>query len=126
MKKVLLSLAAVSAIAAASPAAAQVWGYGPNNISREINERQALVSQRIDQAIHRGLVSRQEAYSLTTELRNFQRVERQYRYGGLSRSEVANLDWRLNKLEHKLRTSVRDRDGRAYGYGYGNSYGYRR
>lgn len=122
MKKVLLSLAAVSAIAtAASPAAADVrigYGHGyDRGIGREINDREAFVSQRIEQAIRRGLVSRQDAWSLTTELRNFKAVERQYRYGGLSRAEVANLDYRLSKLEFKLRSSMQD--GRAYGYGYG-------
>ena len=51
MKKVLLSLAAVTAIAAAAPAAAQpygnAWGYHAHNqqaISRQIDQRQALLS----------------------------------------------------------------------------------
>lgn len=123
MKKVLLSLAAVSAIAAAAvPAAAAAdtrYGYGYQyNPGRQINERQAVVTQRINSAISRGHVTRWEAQSLVSELRNFERTERQYRYGGLAPSERATLDRKLEHLENSLMNAVRDAP-RTYGYGYG-------
>jgi hypothetical protein len=130
MKKVLLSLAAVTAIAAAAtPAAAdhndrydRGYGYGYQvNAIRQINERQALIAQRIDRAIHRGEINRWEARSLIEELRVFERVEHQYRRGGLSRSEFAVLDRRLDHLQNGLRRALNGRS-RDYGYGYGQRW----
>ena len=124
MKKVLLSLAAVTAIAAAAPAAAQpygnAWGYHAHNqqaISRQIDPRPALLTQRVDRVIERGRVSRWEARSLVNQVREFRQVERDYRRGGLTIYEAQRLDARLDRLEHDIR-QMRG-EGNRYSLGYG-------
>ena len=131
MKKVLLSLAAVTAIAAATPAAAdhrdsrydRGYGYGYQvNVARQIDERQALVTQRLDRAIQSRQIDWREARALTSELREFRRVERDYRRNGLARSEVATLIRRLDHLEGGLYRAMGDNRNDRYGYGYGNRW----
>ena len=121
MKKVLLSLAAVTAIAAASPAAAdndhrRDRDRGDRRVS--INERQHDLAQRIDRAFRRGELTRTEAGRLVTQLRRVEALEHQYRRGGLAAWERHELDRRLDAVQSQLRIERRDND-RQYGYGYG-------
>ena len=119
MKKVLLSLAAVSAIAAAAtPAAAAHNDRNVVSAHRLINQREAQLAQRIDRAIHRGQISRFEARALVNELRRIEVLEHRYGRNGLSRAEFADLNIRLDRLQAMLRHERRD-DDRRYGYGYG-------
>jgi len=118
MKKILLSLAAVSALAAtAAPAAAQPWrgdGY-----HREISRGDAL-EMRIQRAQERGQLNWREARSLRENLRTAQHVEFRYaRDGHLTGWERADLDHRYDLIASRLRSERNDRD---YGYGYGRDY----
>lgn len=117
MKKILLSLAAVSALAAAAaPAAAQSYrddgyrnGYNP--------QRSENLEMRIERAVERGQITPREARNLHAELRDAQRVEWRYRRDGrLTRYERADLDQRFDRVQALLRMERRDQD---YGYGYG-------
>ena len=67
MKKILLSITAVSALAAATvvPAVAS---------AQSVNQRQAMLERRIDQGLRNGSLSRGEAYRLRAELRDTEQV----------------------------------------------------
>ncbi|HYG27918.1 MAG TPA: hypothetical protein VD906_13545 [Caulobacteraceae bacterium] len=113
MKKVLLSLAAVTAIAAAASPAAAARNDGAN-----INQRQQNLAQRIDRGFHRGDLTRAEANRLVAQLRQVEAIERHYRRGGLLAWERRDLDRRLDAVQTRMRFERRDRD-RQYGAGYG-------
>ena len=120
MKKILLSIAAVSAVAAATvPAAAMAQSYrhegrGGVDIGRD---RVAQLDQRIDVGIRSGGLTRNEASRLKGELRQTARLEYRYRSGGLSGWERADLDRRFDRISSQIRYERHDRD---YGNGYGN------
>ncbi|WP_297514841.1 hypothetical protein [uncultured Caulobacter sp.] len=108
MKKILISIAAVSTLAAATvPAIASAQSF---------YDRQAMLDRRIDMGLRNGSLTRGEAYRLRAELRDTERLERQYRRGGLSGWERADLDRRFDRLSAQIRYERHDRD---YGYGYG-------
>nr|WP_295107880.1 hypothetical protein [uncultured Caulobacter sp.] len=109
MKKILIPIVAVSALAAATvPAVAS---------AQSINQRQDMLERRIDMGVRNGSLSRSEAYRLRGDLRQTARLEAQYRRGGLSGWERADLDRRFDRISAQIRYERRDRD---YGYGYGN------
>jgi hypothetical protein len=130
MNKIILTLAAVSTLAAASAASAQP-GYGyKNGPGRDfgrppvaapgvgIDARQAMIARRIEVGLRNGSLTRWEADRLRMELRNIQRTEIQFRRTGygLDRREIAQLDARLDRLSSQVRF---ERNNRQYGYGYG-------
>jgi hypothetical protein len=107
MKTVLASLAAIAALtAAATPAAAQNYGWQP------VNERQANLDRRIDQGVRTGQLSRREAYRLRAEFHDIARLEARYRAGGLSARERRDLDRRFDRLSAEIRAERHDRDHR--------------
>ena len=113
MKKILLSIAAVSAIAAAVPAvaSAQAYGYdrGPDRgYDRGYNQdvggdRVARLDDRIDRGIRSGGLTRNEAWRLKGELRETARLESRYRRGGLSGWEREDLDRRYDRISAQIR-----------------------
>ena len=120
-----LVLAATSA--AALPAAAQSYhgpygsNHGPNRppvVStgygnwQSINQRQAQLDRRIDQGVRSGQISRREATRLRNEFWTISRLEQNYRRGGLSSWERADLDRRFDRLSAQIRNERNDRDGR--------------
>lgn len=108
MKKIIIPIVAVSALAAATvPAAA---------MAQPINQRQAMLEQRIDRGVRTGDLNRHEARRLQGELREVARLENRYRRGGLNGWERADLDRRLDRISAQIRYERNDRD---YGYGYG-------
>ena len=116
MKKLLLSMAAVATLGTAMPAAAQSWTYGrvayEHNIpgpNRLINQREAVLAARIDQARARRQLTRNEAQRLRAELMRIEAVEHQYRRRGLSRAEFHNLNVRLDRVQTQLDRAVHDR-----------------
>jgi Ni/Co efflux regulator RcnB len=116
MKKILISIAAVSAVAAvAIPAAASAQGYN-------INQRQDQLERRIDRGVRNGDLNRREAMRLKSELRETARLEYRYRADGLTRWERADLDRRFDRISAMIRYERHDRD---YGSGYGQDYGHR-
>ncbi len=109
MKKILIPIVAVSALAgAALPAVAS---------AQSINQRQDMLERRIDQGQRNGSLTRHEAQRLRSELRETNRLEARYRRGGLSGWERADLDRRFDRISAQIRYERHDRD---YGYGYGH------
>lgn len=101
MKKILIVLAAASALAAtAVPAAAAPW--------RPIAQRQAELDRRIDMGVRQHSLTRAEAQRLHGELRRVVRLEARYRQGGLSRWEMADLDRRMDALSRQIRVERHD------------------
>ena len=111
MKKIILSITAVTALAAvAAPAVAS---------AQSVNQRQVMLERRIDQGQRTGALTRNEAYRLRGELRETARLEYRYRRGGLSGWERADLDRRFDRISTQIRIERRDRD---YGSGYGRDH----
>jgi hypothetical protein len=128
MKKILLSIAAVSAIAAAVPAVASAQSHGPDRgYDRGYDhgpergfgggDRVARLDRRIDMGIRNGGLNRNEAWRLKGELRETARLEARYRRGGLTGWERADLDRRFDRISTQIRYERHDRD---YGRGYDN------
>lgn len=112
MKKILIPIVAVSALAAtALPAVAS---------AQSINQRQDMLERRVDMGLRNGSLTRSEAYRLRGELREVARLENRYRRGGLSGWERADLDRRFDRISAQIRYERHDRD---YGYGYGRDRG---
>lgn len=114
MKKILISVLAVSALtAAAAPAMAAPW--------QSLNQRQANLDRRIDQGVRSGQLTRNEAYRLRAEFRQIAQLEYRYRRtNGLQGWERNDLDRRFDILSRKIRIERHDRDDRRRpGYGYG-------
>jgi Ni/Co efflux regulator RcnB len=119
-KKAMLPLIALSLAAAsvAVPAAAQhrAQHNGPayQNVGnwQSINQRQANLDRRIDQGSRNGQISRREATRLRGEFNSLLRLENQYRRGGLTQWERADLDRRFDRLSAGIRYERRDNDNR--------------
>ncbi|HEX8263339.1 MAG TPA: hypothetical protein VF547_10745 [Allosphingosinicella sp.] len=116
MKKILLSMAAVGALAAAAPAAAQSGYYGTNtNASFGISNQIAQLEARLQAGVQSGLIDRTEARELRMDLRDLRRLERQYSYNGLTQAERQDLRQRVRSLRQEIRMADNgryDRDNR--------------
>ena len=120
MKKILLAMSAVSAIALAAPAAAQnypaqnypVQGNAGANIEVRIGELDA----RIDALANARAITRTERQTLRNEVRTLSRLENQYSRDGLSRPERQDLRQRVQALRERIRIAEQragyNRDGR--------------
>ena len=120
MKKILISLAAASALAvAAVPAAAQNYGgygYGGRG-GYDAPDRGDRLEWRIQRALENGQISRREAYRLRADVRATERLSWRYRRdGAFSRWERNDIQRRYQQIAMQLRYERNDRD---YGYGYG-------
>lgn len=118
MKKILLSIAAVSAVAAtALPVAAMAQsydrGYNDRGGWNQGGDRVARLDQRIDMGIRNGSLDRREAWRLKSDLRETARLQHRYSRDGLSRWERADLDRRFDRISAQIRYERHDRD---YGY----------
>jgi hypothetical protein len=105
MKKLIMTLAAASALTAAAPAAAQ---YANSNIEMRINELQA----RLQAGVRNGTITRGEAEMLRDRLRELSRLERQYSRDGLSGGERDQLQQRIQMLRQQIRQAERNADNR--------------
>lgn len=110
MKRILLSIAAASAILVSLPVAASAAPWQP------IAQRQANLERRIDQGVRRGDLTRPEAARLRGQFRDLNRLEANYRRsgGGLSPSERADLDRRYDRLSDHVYAQRHDRQVRRY------------
>lgn len=96
MNRTLLSaLLAAGALTAAAPAFAQGW--------QDIQTRQAATFQRIDDGVRRGVLTASEAFALRNEFISLIGLENQYRPGGLSPAEQADLNRRVDLVLIKAR-----------------------
>ena len=121
MRKVLLSVAAVaSALAVASPAAAQYYpapqgpvhgyGYGQNNYGhfRNLQVRIDNLPRQINQLDRRNILRDREAERLRDQSRE---IERQLRYSarnGLSPYEANAVERRIARLEQRIYRDAND------------------
>ena len=120
MNRILLSMAAVGAIAVAAPAASQTWNNNNNwnanaGGAMGISNRIAQLDARISAGISSGEINRTEARNLRMELRQLRRLERQYSYNGFTQAERADLRARMRDLREDVRIADNgryDRDNR--------------
>jgi hypothetical protein len=116
MNKILLSMAAVGALAAAAPAAAQSGYYGTNtNANFGVSNQIAQLEARLQAGVRAGLIDRTEARDLRMDLRDLRRLERQYSYNGLTQAERQDLRHRVRSLRQEIRVADNgryDRDNR--------------
>lgn len=137
MKKILISIAAASALAAAAaPAAAQPYGAydrgdhrndrggehwddrGGHRGDDRGGDRADMLKFRIDRAERNHQISRREAFRLREQVRVTERLSWRYRADGIvTRWERADLDRRFDSIRVQLRYERNDRD---YGNGYGD------
>jgi len=108
MKKLTVVLAGLGMAAATLPsvASAAPWTH--------ISQRQANLSQRIDQGVRSGALDRREAYQLKSQLRDVVGLEYRYaRSGGrIDMRERADLERRYNAISAKVRFEKHDRQHR--------------
>lgn len=100
MKKIMIALAATTALTVAMPAAAQNAGA---NIQLRVNQLQT----QLQMGVRNGDISRSEAMPLREQLRQLSRLERQYRVDGISGRERADLQHRINSLRQGIRMAAR-------------------
>ncbi len=110
MKKILLSMAAVSVLSIGAPAAAQSWGgsqqndgYGYRNVNANLGGRIGQLQARIQAGVQSGSISRQEAVTLRQQLRQLRDLERHYSVNGLTGREQADLQLRIRNLRQQIR-----------------------
>jgi len=138
MRIMLLSLAgAVSALAVASPAAAQwapqPYGYGSPGYgygqpgygygaAASLQTRVAQVRRQIFMLSREQRLSPGQSRHLFNEARQLDERVRRASFGGINPYEMQELQARLARLEQRVRYA--ESYGNRYGYGaYGNSYG---
>ena len=129
MKKILLSLAAVGAIAAAAaPAAAQSWdghdagyrggGYESDRGGQAQTPYLDRLNWKILRAAREGRISPDDARELRREVREVQPLAWRVQTGRADRWEVARLERRVGRIERVVdNRGWRDRDDRR---GYDN------
>jgi len=124
MKKIILTLAAVSALTATAASAqpgrdSRDFGRPPIAApGMSIDARQAMLEQRIDRGVRNGAITRREAFRLNSDLRDIARLEADFRRSrpGLTPREIAQLDVRLDRVAALVRF---ERNDRQFGAGYG-------
>ena len=113
MKKLLLGMAAVSALAIGAPAAAQYTNGGYQSQNGYYQDRGwgngAGAEVRIDQlhariqaGLRSGAISSQEAARLDAQLRQLIQTERQYSRGGINVRERQDLQMRIQNLRQQI------------------------
>jgi hypothetical protein len=120
MNKILLSMAAVGAIAVAAPAASQTWSNANAGGGMGISNRIAQLDARIAAGISAGEINRTEARSLRLQVRQLRQLERRYSYNGLTQSEREDLRSRLRELRQDIRIADNGRYDRDTRYGSWN------
>ena len=105
MKKIIIALAATTALAAAMPAAAQSGGA---NLQLRVDQLQT----QIQAGVRSGSITRAEAVPLRQQLRQLSDLERRYASGGFSYQERADLDNRIVRLRQEIRMASRTGDRR--------------
>ena len=117
MKKTILGVAALSALAVGSPAAAQYQSQGQYqgnyDAGGNLSVRIGQLRTRLQTGVQSGSITRQEAQPLRQQLRQLVDLERQYSVNGLSGRERSDLQQRVQNLRQQIRYA----EGRGYGQG---------
>jgi hypothetical protein len=140
MKKLLVGVMGLPMLAFTAPAAAQ---YYPSNQSQYGNQYQynnqtnANLSARIDQlqvrlqaGVQSGLITRREATPIRQQIRELNRLDRQFSTNGYSGVERADLQQRIRQVRQQLRVADNGANGRysqwdvedGYSQGYQQPY----
>ena len=134
MNMFLVTMAAVSALAIGTPAAAQYSndsqrneysgngypnGYADENLSARIGQLDA----RLQSGIRSGSITRAEAMPLRQQLRRLAMLERQYSVDGTSGRERTELQQRVRTLRQDIRTADGGNQARWDGYDREDGYG---
>ncbi|HYJ29531.1 MAG TPA: hypothetical protein VEW25_04240 [Allosphingosinicella sp.] len=106
MKKIILALAATTALAAAMPAAAQTAG---GNVNVRIGDLQT----QLQAGVRTGSITRSEAMPLREQLRQLEALERQYSVGGFTMQERSALQSRIANLRQGIGMAGGNGDDRA-------------
>lgn len=130
MNKLLATMAAVSAIAIAAPAAAQYGGNNRQNdvrasASADVNltERMERLQSRLQAGVQSGAITRREAMPLRQQLRQLASLERQYARDGISGQERGDLQRRMRDLRQAIRAADGNDQARWDGYDREDGYG---
>ena len=112
MNKILMTMAAIPALAVAMPAIAQ---YTPSTIANAnanpgIQNRIGQLQTRFQAGLQQGTITRREARPLRQQLNALVSLEAQYRADGLSREERTDLRQRIRTVHEQIRYA----DGGAY------------
>lgn len=120
MRKLIVPALVLAAASVAAPSFAQSYHrpppphHGPQHAGygawQSINARQANLDRRIDRGVRTGQLSRREAVRLRGEFNSLLRLEANYRRGGLTAWERADLDRRFDRLSAQIRNERGDRD----------------
>ncbi len=110
MKKLWMSMTALSALAVTAPAAAQNWSSGTASIQVSVNQ----LETRLDAGLRRGTIPRSQAPRLRSQAQQLRQLEARYRVGGFSSRERADLEMRIDNLDSQIRYAER------WGYRYEN------
>ncbi len=112
-----------SKIYAAAAGAALLLAAGASQAQPDpgagIDAKQAEVARRIDAGVAQNDLSRDEANRLRDELHRIERVEVEFRRGGLTGQEIGELNRRLDVLQGSIQKNRNDGDRRGEG---GSSY----
>jgi len=116
MKKFLIAMTAVSAIAVSAPAAAQWGNQNQANVNgragMNIETRIAQLETRLQAGIQSGAINRIEARNLRTQLRQLSRLHHQYARNGLTQQERQDLQQRLRSVRQDFRMADGGGNGR--------------
>ena len=119
MRKLLLAMTAVSALAIAAPAAAQFEREFEVRTDAQFNARMDaridMIFERLDAGIDTGAINRTELRDLHQDLRSLMRIHRDYAFNGLTQRERADLVQRLRALREDVRMADNSRSNRRLG-----------
>ena len=101
MKKIMMMMAAGSALAMAGPALAQ-------NASGNFDARIGQLQTSLQAGVQSGRITRNEAVPLREQLRQLSQLERQYSRNGLTRGERDQLQQRTQTLRQQIRLAERN------------------
>lgn len=127
MNKVLLSMAALGAVAVAAPAASQTnWNGNNNNNNWNANAnanagiaaRIAQLDARVQAGIRSGDINRTEARNLRAQLRYLTRLEGRYGANGFTQEERRDLRERLRTVRQQVRVADNGRYDRDTRYSW--------
>jgi hypothetical protein len=116
MKKLIIAMTAVSAIAVAAPAAAQWGNQNQTNVNARaganVEARIAQLQTRLQAGIQSGAIDRTEARTLRAQVRALTRLQYQYSRNGLTNQERQDLQQRLRSVRQQFRMADGGGNGR--------------
>jgi hypothetical protein len=107
MKKTLMTLAAVSALAIGAPATAQ---YASGNFQARIQQ----IQSEIQTGVQAGTIRSDDARTLREHLRVLRQTERTYALNGFTRTERQDLQNRIQNLRQQIRYAENVRGDTRY------------